>query len=125
MQHHNASHLTSHAWRIVFFFLLLLAGTAWGAITAVRSYEWNGKRYTVCRLDDGSTVEIKGTTAEKADDALVRAAKWQAAMSVKVPPADPRTPLSAYSDAEILAEVKRRGLTGKKEVEVVKSTTTG
>lgn len=90
--------------------VLMLCPLAMGA-KVLRSYDWNGKRYTVIQNDDGSTVEIKHKTSEKPDEALAKAVQWKAAAdeSKGKAVAEPN-PLAGFSDDQILVEIQRRGL---------------
>lgn len=36
----------------------------------IRSYDWNGKRYSVVRRDDGTQVEVKGEVSMTDSDAM-------------------------------------------------------
>lgn len=86
----------------------VLAGAALAAPKPLRYYDWNGKRYTVYQMDDGSRVEIKG---KPTDDASVFLAKATAIANMPVPTEPRIVTLENCTKAEMVAEIKKRGYT--------------
>jgi hypothetical protein len=96
--------------RLALFICLLLLTTVVGAPKALRCYDWNGKRYTVVRFDDGTTAEIKGKVTDAESVFLTKATALASAVAVVV-----KEPvlLESCSLIELKAEIAKRGLTAK------------
>lgn len=87
--------------------MLLLAPVGWGATKVLRTYDWNGHRYSVVQREDGSRVEIKGDLTMTTEQAIA-----------KTPARVAETPAAAVEPGamtddqirNVIAEAKRRGL---------------
>ena len=94
--------------------VLLMAVAALAAPTILRTYDWNGHRYSNILLDDGTRVEIKGGPADLPAAFLAKAkvvSAQSAALAVfggpVVTPVKEKT-LADFTDEELIAEVRKR-----------------
>jgi len=94
--------------KITLMLIAVLAGVALSSPRPLRSYDWNGKRYTIMQMDDGTTLEIKGKVTDTEGVFLAKAIVIASA----VPPVEPRiVTLENCTKAEMKAEVARRHYT--------------